>query len=167
MAACGGSAKVQTTAEAQPPAAAIPPGTPAESLTTAYLNAQAKLAGDDLKGSRSALGAVRAAAQQPSLEIKEDVRKKLVSSAAQGAAASDIKAVRAAFADLSDAMLAWLGSQPSPVKDSLAVVQCPMARDGKGAHWLQTGDKVRNPYFGSEMLECGTVERTLSPGKKP
>ena len=38
---------------------------------------------------------------------------------------------------------------------------CPMAFDNKGAYWLSNQALIRNPYFGAEMLECGTVEDSL------
>jgi membrane fusion protein, copper/silver efflux system len=38
---------------------------------------------------------------------------------------------------------------------------CPMAFDNKGADWLQAGTKIRNPYYGSMMLECGAIEERL------
>ncbi|MGL1901366.1 MAG: DUF3347 domain-containing protein [Fibrobacterales bacterium] len=33
---------------------------------------------------------------------------------------------------------------------------CPMALNGKGAQWMQKGTKTRNPYYGSQMLGCGS-----------
>ena len=38
---------------------------------------------------------------------------------------------------------------------------CPMANDGKGAIWISEIKKIKNPYFGSEMLSCGSVRKTL------
>lgn len=38
---------------------------------------------------------------------------------------------------------------------------CPMARDNQGAMWLSETKEVKNPYFGSEMLTCGTVEEVI------
>ena len=38
---------------------------------------------------------------------------------------------------------------------------CPMAFNGKGAYWLANEEKIQNPYFGDEMLNCGTVEERL------
>ena len=36
---------------------------------------------------------------------------------------------------------------------------CPMANNGKGAHWLSKESVIKNPYFGKAMLGCGkTVE---------
>ena len=38
---------------------------------------------------------------------------------------------------------------------------CPMARDNQGALWISETKEVRNPYFGDEMLTCGTVEEII------
>jgi hypothetical protein len=42
-----------------------------------------------------------------------------------------------------------------------------MAFGGKGALWVQTGDQVRNPYYGREagMHSCGVEQEKLEPGK--
>jgi Cu(I)/Ag(I) efflux system membrane fusion protein len=42
---------------------------------------------------------------------------------------------------------------------------CPMAFDNKGAYWLSDQAKIRNPYFGDKMLECGEVKDTLNYSK--
>ena len=47
---------------------------------------------------------------------------------------------------------------------SYFLIFCPMAFDGRGATWLQDREQVNNPYFGSMMLGCGELEKTL-PGK--
>lgn len=38
---------------------------------------------------------------------------------------------------------------------------CPMARDNQGAMWLSEMKEIRNPYFGAQMLKCGTVEEVI------
>lgn len=38
---------------------------------------------------------------------------------------------------------------------------CPMAFNNRGAHWLSDTTEVLNPYFGDEMLHCGSVTDTL------
>lgn len=38
---------------------------------------------------------------------------------------------------------------------------CPMAFNGKGGYWLANEEQIQNPYFGDEMLNCGTVEEKL------
>jgi anti-sigma factor ChrR (cupin superfamily) len=37
------------------------------------------------------------------------------------------------------------------------VAYCPMARK----HWLQSGDKVQNPFYGRAMSECGRIVSAL------
>ena len=39
---------------------------------------------------------------------------------------------------------------------------CPMAMNDKGAYWLSNETEIRNPYFGSKMLECGEITDTLN-----
>jgi Cu(I)/Ag(I) efflux system membrane fusion protein len=38
---------------------------------------------------------------------------------------------------------------------------CPMARDNKGAYWLQTVDTVYNSFYGASMLRCGEIKTPL------
>jgi hypothetical protein len=143
------------------------PTTPAQSVAAAYLTAQSKLAADDLLGARAAFTALRSGAQLPALALTDALRKRIVSAASEAAAAPDLPAARNAFATLSDAMLAWFGTQANPLKETLVVAFCPMARAGKGAKWLQLGEKLRNPYFGAEMLECGSIDTQLKPAAQP
>jgi Cu(I)/Ag(I) efflux system membrane fusion protein len=44
---------------------------------------------------------------------------------------------------------------------ALYVYNCPMARDGAGADWLQDFESTENPYFGSQMFRCGDKRETL------
>lgn len=155
----------QATAQAQNAAAKATPGTPAQNLVNAYITLQAKLAKDDAAGSKAAFIGLQNALKAKDLGLDPATEKKLTSAAAQGAAAGKISEARAAFAAASDAMLAYLGSSKNPLNASLTVAHCPMALDNKGAKWLQLGESLENPYFGSEMLRCGTVEKKVQPGK--
>ena len=38
---------------------------------------------------------------------------------------------------------------------------CPMANEGKGAIWISETKEIRNPYYGSEMLSCGSIKTTF------
>lgn len=38
---------------------------------------------------------------------------------------------------------------------------CPMANDGKGANWLSKENSIKNPYYGSQMLNCGKTVETI------
>ena len=45
-------------------------------------------------------------------------------------------------------------------KNTLYEQFCPMY-DG-GSSWLSSSDQVRNPYYGSKMLKCGKVKKTIN-----
>ncbi|WP_312207204.1 DUF3347 domain-containing protein [Epilithonimonas hominis] len=36
---------------------------------------------------------------------------------------------------------------------------CPMYNDGKGAVWISEAKTIKNPYYGSKMLTCGSVKK--------
>ncbi len=68
---------------------------------------------------------------------------------------------REKFKPLSDAMIRLVRSHRP--ETTLFVEHCPMAFDA-GADWLAASKTIANPYFGSQMLRCGSVKEQLSPG---
>lgn len=38
---------------------------------------------------------------------------------------------------------------------------CPMANGGKGGFWLSSESEIRNPYYGDEMMNCGSVDEEI------
>jgi Cu(I)/Ag(I) efflux system membrane fusion protein len=77
---------------------------------------------------------------------------------------SDIKAQRAAFSALSDNMLKDIKKYGLSNKTAYHDY-CPMYNDGKGGHWLSEEKEIKNPYFGSQMMECGEDSGAIAPGK--
>lgn len=74
--------------------------------------------------------------------------------------AENLKAMRSAFASLNDEMIQLV--QNEKISEGVAyVAHCPMAREGKGANWLSDSKEIQNPYFGSKMSKCGTIQSTL------
>lgn len=161
----GTQSSAQAQSAAAPAPVKAPAGTPAQNLVNAYITLQTKLAKDDAAGSKAAYVGLQNALKAKELGLDTATEQKLTSAAAKGAAAGKIGDARAAFAAVSDAMLAYLGASKNPLSASLTVAHCPMALDNKGAKWLQLGENLENPYFGSEMLRCGTVEKKVQPGK--
>jgi hypothetical protein len=39
---------------------------------------------------------------------------------------------------------------------------CPMANNNKGALWISETAEIKNPYMGSSMPTCGTVEEKIN-----
>lgn len=90
----------------------------------------------------------------------EAQRNTLQSAAEKMVQAADLKAQREAFAGMSIGMeksIAAIGLYDKTVYKQF----CPMALDDKGATWIASEEKVYNPYFGDEMLTCGSVEQTM------
>lgn len=56
--------------------------------------------------------------------------------------------------DIND-LVKQLGSKQKLYQDF-----CPMANEGKGAIWISETKEIRNPYYGSEMLSCGSIKTT-------
>ncbi|RVT75377.1 DUF3347 domain-containing protein [Flavobacterium sufflavum] len=46
-------------------------------------------------------------------------------------------------------------------KQKLYQDYCPMANEGKGAIWISELKDIKNPYYGSKMLNCGSIKKTL------
>ena len=74
--------------------------------------------------------------------------------------AKDIDEARKYFKPLSRQMVG-LAEEFGPFKAPIYVQHCPMADNNTGADWLSLDTKIRNPYFGDEMLTCGSVTETI------
>ena len=105
------------------------------------------------------------AVEMPKLSTEEHiawmkVMKELTANAAQIAASKDVAKQRETFALLSKDMyeLAKVSKQETPVYYQ----HCPMYNNGKGANWLSKEEAVKNPYYGSQMLTCGSVKETIN-----
>lgn len=71
-----------------------------------------------------------------------------------------LDARRASFQMVSDQLYDLLHN--TGLKGSTVYRQhCPMAFGDRGAYWLSDKTEVLNPYFGDEMLHCGSVTDTL------
>ncbi|MBC7510862.1 MAG: DUF3347 domain-containing protein [Ferruginibacter sp.] len=88
------------------------------------------------------------------------VMKDLTANAEKIAKTKDVSKQRDAFALLSKNMyeLTKVSKQGIPVYYQ----HCPMYKDGKGANWLSKEQAVKNPYYGSKMLTCGSVQETIN-----
>ena len=49
----------------------------------------------------------------------------------------------------------------SKPKDAVYYQHCPMYNNGKGANWLSKESAIKNPYYGSQMLTCGSTVETI------
>ena len=71
----------------------------------------------------------------------------------EGAALSksnSLKEARIAFEKLSDK-----AKQLAAGQSGYYIVNCPMLKKD----WVQTSDKIANPYYGKQMLACGEIKK--------
>ena len=67
---------------------------------------------------------------------------------------------RQEFLDLSKNMIHLVES--FGVNQKVMVQFCPMEDDFKGGYWLSTEAAIKNPYFGSKMLTCGSTKKIIN-----
>lgn len=87
------------------------------------------------------------------------VMKDLAFDAGHIAETKDVAYQRDHFMSLSKNMyeLIKVSNQETPVYYQ----HCPMANKGKGANWLSKENAIKNPYYGSQMLTCGSTVETI------
>jgi hypothetical protein len=145
-------------------------------LLNAYNNLKnALVASDTGKASAAALTLRTAADSLKVNEIKGDstgliketaltFTSTITGSAQALAAEKELKNKRKEFEMIADAM--WsLTRTVRYTGQKLYWQYCPMAFDNKGAYWMSYERDIKNPYFGSEMLNCGSVEDSLDYSK--
>ncbi|WP_286863129.1 MULTISPECIES: DUF3347 domain-containing protein [Sphingobacterium] len=88
------------------------------------------------------------------------VMNNLATDAAAITKGKDVTKQRVAFASLSTKLyeLAKVSSFGNPIYYQ----HCPMFNDGKGANWLSKEKAVKNPFYGSQMITCGSTVETLN-----
>lgn len=108
-------------------------------LLQSYVPISEALAADNLPQAKTAAAALLKQAEANGLTP-------MVEAARTIGSADSIAAARAAFKTLS--------KEITPLAEGakgFVVMNCPMAE----ADWVQTDNKVRNPYYGQSMLRCG------------
>ena len=93
-------------------------------------------------------------------EVAKVFTSNIVSSANNMTGLDDLTTKRREFEQISDVL--WNLTRTVRYSGQKVYWQyCPMAFNNKGAYWMSNNRNVRNPYFGEEMLECGSVEDSL------
>jgi Cu(I)/Ag(I) efflux system membrane fusion protein len=156
--------------EAAPPATVPTASAPADaalghtaaSLARAYLG----LVGAYVQDRTDAAAAAELARQARALAAQTPAdRRAPVTALAEQAGqleGKDLKAQRAIFSGLSARVIEVLRAQP-PEGMTLLVAHCPMVN----ADWLQTSEAIANPYYGSQMLTCGSITGPLRSTSAP
>lgn len=136
-----------------------------EAILKDYFNLKDALVGDDNAKAKT-LGGVLAKSlgNLDKSKYSENQQKELIdiiedaTEHAEHISESDIKHQREHFKILSKDITEMVAITGTATK--LYEQFCPMY-DG-GTAWLSTKEEVRNPYYGSQMLTCGSVQREIN-----
>jgi len=112
-----------------------------------YLKIQAALSNDTIDGVRQNAGDLATAAAAlgaPAMKID--------TAAVQLASAVEIEDAREKFGALSEAIDKYMTGNKLKAPEGVKVAFCPMVQKP----WMQTAGTIDNPYFGKEMLTCGS-----------
>lgn len=126
-------------------------------LLASYYNLKdALVSSNSTTAATSAEAFVKALNDIDKATVKDESRTALLSDANSISQTKDLKVQREKFATLSTNMFALaktvkLSAQP------VYQQYCPM----KKASWLSDNKAIKNPYYGSAMLTCGSVKETL------
>ncbi len=126
-----------------------------KALAFACADAAGVLAADDFPAYQQQLPALRAALQAylaadpsaargPLAPLKDTLRDR-----------PDLRSARRDFEPFTTALADVARDRQLPQREGLHVFQCPMAPVLGTGRWLARRALVRNPFFGSAMLECG------------
>jgi hypothetical protein len=133
------------------PAPRVPVGA-ATALSAAvvepYLRVGAALAADSVEGVKSDAQQIGAAAQAlgpPATTIE-------MAAGGLAAASADLRKARTQFGVLSETIDVYMAKEQLSPPAGVRAAFCPMAV----RTWLQKGTTLRNPYYGSQMLTCGS-----------
>jgi Cu(I)/Ag(I) efflux system membrane fusion protein len=134
-------------------------------LYDAYFRLGSALAADDPAAARAAARETSAAAEAVRIGGAhaahwESLAVRLRESLDGAGKAEDLAALRPAFESVSGVILE-IESAFGHAGSAFYRVRCPMAF-GRGADWMQDHDTVDNPYYGAQMLRCGSVTESLS-----
>jgi hypothetical protein len=121
-----------------------------KAIVASYLEIHAALMADKTDGIQAAAKAIGTQAAGMGAEGAT-----IVTTAKAVADAADVKAARAAFGDLSDAVIAAAKAEGFKDLPDVKVAYCPMVKKS----WLQKEATIKNPYYGTAMPTCGEFRK--------
>lgn len=145
-------------------------------LINAYIECKDALVASDTTTATAAAQTLRAASDSLKVnEIKGDstgviketaltYTSSIASSAQALVAANSIEGKRKEFGNLADAVWTLTRTVRYDGK-KLYWEYCPMAFNNQGAYWISYERDIKNPYFGSKMMNCGSVEDSIDYSK--
>ncbi len=135
-----------------------------DELYNRYFELQKNLSLDDLEKSRKSAKHILNGLK--TIDSKNNTLEKIENASQEIVKSESIQQARKSFHEISNIMIELGNQKIMPANSNIYKIHCPMAFDNTGANWLQTHKEVENPYFGSQMYHCGSVEATLQESAK-
>lgn len=128
-------------------------------LKDALVQSDGKSASTAARALVTAIGKVKMGELEPKTHEAWMVKMKALSENAEKISEStDADDQRVYFSGLSQPMYELM--KLSTAGPTVYYQKCPMYNNGKGANWLSKESSIKNPYYGSMMMTCGsTVEK--------
>ncbi|MBT0608099.1 efflux RND transporter periplasmic adaptor subunit [Aequorivita echinoideorum] len=128
-----------------------------------YVSVDKALVNDDAETAKKSANGLQKSIEKVDMKLLKDdahkhwmtLEKELKASTSAIANTSDIKKQREHFIHLSAHLINAV--KTFGINQKVYVDFCPMANNNLGAYWLSKDMDIRNPYFGSDMLNCGSV----------
>ncbi|CAN5328160.1 hypothetical protein BH23BAC2_BH23BAC2_00040 [soil metagenome] len=121
-------------------------------LLSKYYSVKNALVNSDVKAASEAINDFQKTIKSESYFKQQD---DLIMAVDKLAKSNSVEKQRAVFNDVSTIM--WqIVKSTDQVSQSVYYQYCPM----KKAYWLSNETTIKNPYFGSSMLNCGNISET-------
>lgn len=134
--------------------------TPYFELKNALVNSDPKAAATQAKKILSGIEALKMESlTDEAHQVWMSNMKEITTSATKISTSQDIASQRQHFAALSLKVYALV--KASPLDKPIYYQNCPMYNEGKGANWLSLEQNIKNPYYGSKMMTCGSVKEKI------
>lgn len=130
-----------------------------------YINVENALANDNSESARKSASRLLNSMKSVDMKLLKDnaahthwmqLEKELKSSANSISQTAVIEKQREHFIHLSAHLINAV--RTFGINQKVYVDFCPMVNNNAGAYWLSKEKEIRNPYFGADMLNCGSIE---------
>ena len=121
-----------------------------KALVEPAIGIQVSLASDTMDGVAKNAGLVEAEASRLGAPAA-----KIAGAARQLQKTTKLDDARVAYGALSEAIVAYMDTQKLTPASDVRIAFCPMVLKP----WLQKDGAIRNPYYGSTMLTCGSFRK--------
>lgn len=163
-----GAASEDTKVEIKEVSAAVKASVSTEGIINGYLKIKNALANDNAKdAANAATDFVKAVSATNTAKIDSKLLTQYLNITDDAKIQAGLIAKNEAKVDLQRKYFAVLSKDISTLIANFGSSQhlyqdyCPMYNEGKSGYWISEFKVIKNPYYGSEMLECGGMIKEI------